>query len=278
MTEYAEQTRGVVTALANGVDLATVDWLLSTTRSVRRRLDLARPVDRALIEECLQLSIYAPNAEAKQNWRWYVITDKDRRQVVCDYYRAAWIRHNTDGTGSRRGRWRDQRGQHRTHASAQWLAEHLHEVPVLVIPCVLGQPGTVQEIQQCEALWRLEFDDGVVYQPRADLVFNATFYGSIFPAIWSFQLALRSRGLGSSITTMHLPFHQYIADELGIPRRATQVGLLPVAHTKGSAFGSASRVPAQSLTFWDEWGRPRADASVRERFITAVVGKSYAAR
>jgi hypothetical protein len=101
-------------------------------------------------------------------------------------------------------------------------------------------------------------------------VADATFYGSIFPAIWTFQLALRTRRLGSSITTMHLPFHQFVADELGIPRQVTQIGLLPVAHTTGTGFGPADRVPASSVTFWDDWGRPRADASLREGFISAI--------
>jgi nitroreductase len=257
-------------------DIRAVDWLLTTTRSVRRRLDLSRPVERNVIEECLQLAVHAPNAENKQNWRWYVITDQHRRKVLSDYYQIAWIRRGTDGTGVRRGRWRDHSGQRRTHDSAHWLAEHLHEIPVLVIPCVLGGPMSEQDKHKAEELWRAELDDGTALQPRADLVFDATFYGSIFPAIWSFQLALRSRGLGSSITTMHLPFHEYIADELGIPRRATQVAMLPVAYTTGATFRPPERTAAQSLTFWDDWGRPRADSSLRERFIKTISGTASA--
>jgi nitroreductase len=254
-------------------DLSTTDWLLSTTRSVRRRLDLTRPVERAVIEECLQLAVYAPTAEAKQNWRWYVITDSERRQVFSDYYRIAWSRRNSDSLGTRRVRWREHSGSRRNHESARWLVEHLHEVPVLVIPCVLGKPATEQEIRHCEELWRTADGSGGSFQPQADIVFDATFYGSIFPAIWSFQLALRSRGLGSSITTLHLPFHRYIADELGIPRQATQVALLPVAYTKGNDFSAPERIAARSLTFWNDWGRPRADASIRNNFINTVTGQ-----
>jgi len=265
-----EPRQGAVNNVATAIDLATVDWLLTTTRSVRRRLDVARPVDRSLIEECLQLAVYAPTAEARQNWRWYVVTDQEKRQVLADYYRVAWAKHNSDGMGTRRGRWRDRSGSQRIHESAAWLAEHLHEVPVLVIPCVLGKPFTEEEVHLAEALWRT--GDRSEYQPRADIVADATFYGSIFPAIWSFQLALRSRGLGSSITTMHLPFHQFVADELGIPRQVTQIALLPVAHTKGTDFGPAPRTQAQSLTFWNDWVRPRADASLREGFIKTVRG------
>lgn len=251
-----------------GRDIATVDWLLTTTRSVRRRLDLSRPVERSLIEECLQLAVYAPNAQAKQNWRWYVITDPGRRQVLADYYRFAWAKHNSDGTGTRRGRWRDRRSSERTVESARWLAENLAEVPVLVIPCVLGRPWTEREVQRCEAAWNGASQDE--YLPRAGLVADSTFYGSIYPAIWSFQLALRSRGLGSSITTMHLPFHKFIGDELGIPRQVTQIALLPVAHTIGSDFRAPSRIPAQSLTYWNEWDRPRLGASLREAFISSL--------
>jgi nitroreductase len=247
-------------------DLETVEWLLTTTRTVRRRLDLTRPVRRELIEECLRLAVYAPNAEAKQNWRWFVITDPERRKVLADYYRIAWTGHNRDGMGTRRGRWRDRGSSKRTHDSARWLAEHLHEVPVLVIPCVVGRPVTEREVEKLEALWRAA-DDTLRYQPRARLVADSTFYGSIYPAIWSFQLALRSRGLGSSITTMHLPFHQFVADELGIPRHATQIALLPVAHTSGTDFRPPSRVPAESLTYWDEWERPRGDASLRRALM-----------
>ncbi len=270
MTGYHERTAADMAAPSGAADLTTVDWLLTTTRSVRRRLDVTRPVERALIEECLQLAVYAPNAEARQNWRWYVITDKDRRHVLSEYYRIAWAKRNSEGILARRGRWRDRSGNQRTHESARWLAEHLGEVPVLVIPCVLGSPVTEREVQQLEALWRTGDDR---CQPLARLVADATFYGSIFPAIWSFQLALRSRGLGSSITTLHLPFHQFVADELGIPRQATQIALLPIAHTKGNDFGTPSRVPARSLTFWNEWGRPRADSALREHFISSVRGK-----
>lgn len=252
---------------AGEVDLGTVEWLLSTTRSVRYRLDLTRPVEREVIEECLQLAVYAPNAEARQNWRWYVITDPARRQVLADYYQLAWIGHNREGMGTRRRRWRNASSAGRTHDSARWLAEHIREVPVLVIPCVVGKPVTEQEVQALEVSWRAEAD--VRFQPQARLVADTTFYGSIFPAIWSFSLALRSRGLGSSITTMHLPFHQFVADELGIPRNVTQLGLLPVAYTRGTDFRPAPRVSARSLTYWNEWDRPRADESLRRALASA---------
>jgi nitroreductase len=252
-------------------DLDTVSWLLTTTRSVRRGLDLERPVDRAAVEECLQLAVHAPNAEAQQNWRWYVITNPHRRQVIADYYRIAWTVHNRDH-GPKHSRWRDSRRSRRTHESAQWLVDHLHEVPVLVIPCVLGKPVTAQEVQALEGMFRT--DDFGGRQPRVGLTLDSTFYGSIFPAIWSFQLALRSRGLGSTITTLHLAFHEFVADELGIPRQVTQIALLPVAHTKRTDFLPASRIPARSLTYWNEWGRPRIDSSYREALVAAMENRA----
>jgi nitroreductase len=247
-------------------DLKTVEWLLTTTRTVRQGLDLERPVDRSVIEDCLDLAIQAPNAESRQNWRWYVITEPHRRRLIADYYRIAWTVRNRDSTGRRHRRWRDAQGvAQRTHASAQWLVDHMHEVPVLVMPCVLGKPVTSQEVQQLETLWETDHFGG--YQPRIGLALDSTFYGSIFPAIWSFQLALRSRGLGSAITTLHLPFHEFIAAELGIPVPVTQIALLPVAYTKRPEFRPANRKPARSLTYWDKWGPTRADSSIREAFL-----------
>jgi nitroreductase len=254
-------------------DLQTVDWLLTTTRTVRQGIDLERPVERSVIEDCLDLAIQAPNAESRQNWRWFIITDPHRRQIIADYYRIAWSGLNRDTTARHHRRWRDSRGvAQRTHASAQWLVDHMHEVPVLVMPCVLGKPISTHEVEELETAWKT--DDFGGYQPRIGLVLDATFYGSIFPAIWSFQLALRSRGLGSAITTMHLPFHEFIAAEMGIPLPVTQIALLPVGYTKRTEFRPAQRKPARSLTYWDKWGPPRTDSSIREAYIARLKDSS----
>lgn len=236
----------------SGPKLAHIDDVLTTTRSVRRRLDLSRPVERAVIEECLELAVHAPNAEDRQNWRWLILTDPDRRKVIAEFYHMAWLGHNRVGQGRRRGRFTNPQARTSTHDSARWLAENLGRVPVLVLPCVVGRPVTEDTVRRLEASWAAA-DANMGFKPKARLVADATFYGSIFPAIWSFQLALRSRGLGSTITTMHLPFHELVAERLGIPKHVTQVALLPVAYTVGNSFAPALRAAASQVTIWDAW-------------------------
>lgn len=252
----SEQLARAKREIVPGIDLDSTDLLLSTTKSVRRRLDLERPVDPAIIEECLSVALNAPNAENRQNWRWLVITDPAKKELLAKYYRLAWLAHNRAGNLRRRSRYRDTRGSQRTHESAGWLATNLARVPVLVIPCVLGRPLGASEIGALETEWQSGDPPGEI-RTRADLVSNATYYGSIYPAIWSFCLALRSRGLGTTITTMHLPFHEFVAEEIGIPRQATQLGLLPVAYTVGTTFSPPERSPIGEVVFWNHWTSPR---------------------
>ena len=211
----------------NGVvDTAVVDHLLSTTRAVRRRLDLERPVDPAVIAECLRLAVQAPTAGNTQSWHWVVVTDPAKRAALADLYREAGRRHlerNLDATDASDGQTRD------VYRSALHLADILERVPVLVIPCIDG---------------RL---DG-----RSNAA-AATLYASIIPAAWSFQLALRSRGLGSAWTTLHLLREKEAAELLGIPHDVTQVALLPVAYTVGTDFKPARREPVEKVTYWNSW-------------------------
>lgn len=207
-------------------DTATTDRLLSTTRSVRRRLDLERPVERAVVLDCLRLAIQAPTASNTQRWRFLVVTDAAKRAALADLYREA-------GADYLRGAARSSEGQtRRVYESAVYLAEHLHEVPVHVIPCILGRA-----------------DGGANAQA-------ASHYGSILPAAWSFMLALRSRGLGAAWTTLHLLKEKEAAALLGIPDDVTQVALLPVAYTLGDEFQPAARPPVEEVTYLDAWGEP----------------------
>jgi nitroreductase len=211
-------------------DLAETDRLLSTTRAVRKRLDLGRPVERAVIEDCIRLSQQAPTGSNAQGWRWVVVTDADKRKALADLYRRA-------GGDYLAASGRDQRAQsdaqyRRVYDSAIYLLDHLHEVPVHVIPCIHGKlpPGTPSGMA-------------------------AGFYGSIYPAVWSFMLALRSRGLGSVITTIHLGLADEAAKLLEIPDNVTQAALLPVAYTKGDDFKPAARRPVEEITYWNGWKR-----------------------
>lgn len=226
--------------MPNEFDLETVDRLLTTTRTVRKRLDLTKPVPRDVLLECIRLAIQAPTGSNMQTWRWVVVTEQDQRQIVAEAYRK--------GIGpyleamARFSRVRTPSGQ-RVFDSAQYLGEIIHQVPVLVIPCALGRPETTRP-----------FFEGMGMDPNTALNVTASgLYGSIWPAVWSFMLALRSRGLGSALTTMHLAYEREVGEALGIPDTVAQVGLLPVAYYTGETFRPAKRRPAEQVTYWNRW-------------------------
>jgi nitroreductase len=212
-------------------DRPTVDTLLTTTRAVRKRLDLGRPVEPEVIEECLRLAIQAPTGGNSQGWRWIVVTDDAKRARIADLYRETWAPYIA---ASRAAATRTSAQQERVVDSSQYLADHLHEVPVLVIPCIYG------------------------HIEGASLTDLAGLFGSIIPAIWSFQLALRSRGLGSVFTTLHLPHASDVAELLEIPERVMQTALIPVAYTLGDEFAPAERRPIDEITYWNGWKQRRA--------------------
>jgi nitroreductase len=210
-------------------DLPVVDRLLTTTRAVRRRLDLSRPVEREVVLDCIRLSQQAPTGSNSQGWRWLVVEDAGKRSALARLYEAGASEYLTQARAQLS---EEDRQTRRVYDSAVWLMQHLAEVPLHVIPCIEGR-----------------LPEGASNFAAASL------YGSIFPAVWSFQLALRSRGLGSTLTTLHLSREGEAAELLGIPDGFSQVALLPVAYTRGTEFSPASRPPPQDITFWDDWGR-----------------------
>lgn len=215
------------------MDLATVDKLLTTTRSVRKRLDLERPVPSEIIEECLEIAIQAPTGGNSQGWRFLVVTDEDKKAKIGELYKQSFFiyaRSQQEQTESRGSRDHDPEQQGRVVKSAVYLAQNMHKVPVMIIPCIEG---------------RVE---------DAGLMAQAGLYGSILPAAWSLMLALRARGLGAAWTTLHLRYEQEIAEILGIPGHITQAALLPVAYFTGEDFQPAKRVAAAKVTSWNGWG------------------------
>ncbi len=210
------------------------DEVLTTTRAVRRRLDLVRPVDRNVLRECLTVASQAPSGGNDQGWHFVVVTDPSTRGELAELFRRGAVeyaqRTNKPHT-TRRERSDDERAsRRRVMASAGYLFEHLHEVPALVIPCIEGR-----------------LDD-------APLVDQATAFGSVLPAVWSFMLAARARGLGTSWTTVHLMVEAEVAALVGIPyETVTQVALVPVAHTIGDDFQPARRRPVDDVVHWDTW-------------------------
>ncbi len=225
------------------LDLASVDHVLTTTRSVRQRLDLDSPVPLELIEEALQIALQAPTGANTQTWRFMVVTDAAAKARIADCYRRGAEDYVAGKTGmSRTGvaatreyEASDLRQQQREAVlkSGGYLMEHLQRVPVMIIPCIES---------------RFEHENTFV---------QASMWGSILPAAWSLMLALRSRRLASAWTTLHLLHEQEVAELLGIPSNYTQAALLPVAWLTGGDLKPAKRLPVEEVTYWGHWGQWR---------------------
>lgn len=218
------------------MDLQTCDHLLTTTRTVRKRLDFDRPVDPEVVLECLRIAIQAPTGSNEQGWRFLIVTDEEKKKALGELYGRAFQLYAQSMSG--RGRDLppdDPRAERRNQvvSSAQYLANNLHRAPVLVLACIQGKVE----------------NQGVAAQ--------ASLWGSILPAAWSLMLALRARGLGSAWTTLHLMYQDTAAKLLGIPEGFTQAVLLPVAYFKGEDFQPARRLAVEEITYWNSWGKHR---------------------
>ena len=212
----------------------SADDVLTTTRAVRKRLDLERPVERDVVMECLEIALQAPTGSNRQGWQWVFVTEDETKRELRDLYKANFDAYRTAPKPQYdEGDPRADRMEHVVD-SATYLAENFHRVPVLLIPCLEGKP-----------------EGG----PTGTGV-SASFWGSLLPAVWSFMLALRERGMGSAWTTLHLlnGGEERAAELLGIPfDRYSQAGLFPIAYTQGTDFKLASRLPAEDLAHWDRW-------------------------
>jgi len=221
------------------IDIANADELLTTTRSVRRRLDLDRPVPVELIQECLEVALQAPTGGNLQLWRFVVVTDAEKRAAIAEIYRRAWDTYiAAAATTMYEFKPDDPRAaaHPRVQASSQYLADHLDRVPVFLIPCIAPR-----------------IDD----QPPFRAV---TMLASVLPAVWSFMLAARARGLGTCMTTLTLMHEREVADLLGIPEHVAQCGLIPVAYHTGDSFQAVDRLPLERVVSWDAWSQPTPPA------------------
>lgn len=206
------------------------DEVLTTTRAVRKRIDFTRPVEREVVLECVEIAHQAPTGSNTQGWRWMFVDDPAKKAAIADLYRESFYPYigATEEGGAPPSAGNEQGD--RILSSAVYMADRLHEVPLMAIPCHTG---------------RLE---------GADTFAQASTWGSILPAVWSFLLALRERGIGSSWTTLHLPREREVAELLGIPyERYTQVGMFPIGYTLGTDFKPASRVAAERFVHWNSW-------------------------
>lgn len=214
----------------------TAEEMLSTTRSVRKRLDFSRPVEPEVIRECLELAVQAPTGGNSQSWHFVVVTDQEQRKALGEIYSKGYAVYRQK-TASAHPLYENRTllPEHvaalkKVRSSSEYLADHMHEVPVLLVPCMLSRVDNKPSVEQ------------------------AGVWGSILPAVWSFMLAARLHGLGSAWTTVHLYYEQEAAEVLGIPYdKVTQAALIPVAYTLGTAFKSVPRIPLESLLHWDKW-------------------------
>jgi nitroreductase len=201
------------------------DELLSTTRAVRKRLDFERPVEREVLDECLALAQQAPNASNSEPWRFVVVTGRDTKAKLAECYRTGWSAYRQEIDERAR-----ETGDAPVLGSAQYLADRFHEVPAMVLPCLV---------------------------PRADKTPSARqagLYGSVIQAAWSFQLAARARGLGTCWTTLHLQRECDAAEVLGIPyARVQQVALITVGYTLGTDFKPGRRVALERVVRYERW-------------------------
>ncbi|HWF21748.1 MAG TPA: nitroreductase family protein [Acidimicrobiales bacterium] len=223
--------------------LFEIDHLLSTTRAVRRRLDLNRLVSREVVTECIRLACYAPNASNAQDWRWVVVDDPDQRALIGAHYRAL-VEPPVSQMLATKVSLGDEAGA-RISRSILYLAEHMAEVPVLVIPCY--------DVVAAESRYQQLISDPVLQQAAVSDTHEMTsgMYASILPAVWSFQLALRSRGLGSVLTTAHQADQPGMAEILNIPLSWAQTSLIPVAYTTGGDFNPPPRKPVEDVIVWN---------------------------
>lgn len=217
----------------------TADEVLTTTRAVRKRLDFDRPVEPEVINECLEVALQAPSGSNAQGWHFVVVRDPELRRALGDYYRRAFDAYrdmpvSAHALAELETEPARAEQMQRVVGSAEFLAENMGQAPVLLVPCVSGR---------CDS----------ATGPMANLM-QASVFGSIIPAVWSFMLAARGRGLGTSWTTLHLMFEREVAGLLGIPYdQITQVALVPVAYTRGTAFRPALRKPLDSVLHVDRW-------------------------
>jgi nitroreductase len=208
------------------------DHVLLTTRAVRKRLDLHRPVEQDVLRECFELAQQAPTQSDTQGFHFIVVTDKVQREALGDLFRRGHAIYETlpDGVyGIKHSDMNQEATRLRIMKSLEYLADHIHEVPVHVVACVVGSTE------------------------RKPPVAVSALVGSVIPAAWSFMLAARSRGLGTCWTNLHLLLAEEADKVLGLPAGVMQVALIPTAYTIGLEFRPAHRRPLDEILHQNRW-------------------------
>lgn len=209
------------------------DELLTTTRTVRRRLDLTRPVPMELVRECLEIALQAPSGSNRQGWHFVLVTDPMLRAEIGLLYQRA-VRAYLDSESSAGRLFADDPAraavQRRVTESVAWLGDRMGQVPVLLVPCLRLPAGGELTAGNQAGLW-----------------------GSLLPAVWSYMLAARARGLGTAWTTLHLVYEAEVAELLDLPEEVRQAALVPTAWYTGEGFRPATRQPLDEVLHVDRW-------------------------
>lgn len=218
------------------MDIMSVDEVLTTTRTVRKRLDLSRPVPDDVIAQCIEIATYAPSGSNRQGWHFVVITDAEKRRQIGALYKRSFDQYY-EAQMAQLGQapeTPDRAQLAKVLDSARYLGDHMGDAPALILVCAEG---------------RVE---------NAGAMAQAAFYGSVVPAAWSLMLALNARGIGTAWTTLHMRYADETAELLGVPATVTQVMLTPVAYLKDGPSKRAARKPAAERTYWNQWGNTRS--------------------
>ncbi len=212
----------------------SADAVLTTTRAVRKRLDFDRPVALEIIKECLEIALQAPSGSNSQGWNFVIVTDDLKKSQIANYYRKSFAAYEASPYQPTQLHTDDpsmQETQAKVLNSTQYLAANLERAPAFLIPCFAGRHD----------------------QSDTPHHLIAGTYGSALPAVWSFMLAARERGIGTCWTTLHLTYEQEVAEILGIPADYSQVALIPIAYTKGTDFKVAPRKSLEGALHIDGW-------------------------
>ena len=205
-------------ASSDSIDLASVDQVLATARSVRRRLDFDRPVAQSDILDCINIATQAPTGLGGESWRFVVVTDPAVKRRLAALYQQT-LEELVVARGVE------------IKPTQQALVARLHEIPAMILVCNLGLP------------------------PDATAAGQVGYFGSILPAAWSLMLALRARGIGTTWTSLLAARQAEVAEVVDLPKDALLTVMLPIAYTKGANLKRAQRMDARDVTFWDRWGR-----------------------
>jgi nitroreductase len=212
----------------------SADEVLTTTRAVRKRLDFDRPVETSVLRECLDIALQAPSGSNSQGWHFVIVTDPAKKAAIAELYLKAFDDYEAGPAQPTKQHLDDPSMapiQERVLSSARYLADNLAKVPAMLIPCCAGRPDT----------------------PGLPHGVTASIYGSILPAVWSFMLAARERGIGTCWTSLHLTYEKEIATLLGIPDEFAQVALIPIAYTRGTDFKAAPRMDLDKVLHTNGW-------------------------